>query len=279
MYGGRAMPPPPPPMGSCAIKYSACMYVHVHLTDFLKINLTKFAVVWVKERPKRPVFWAREAPKEKGEKDRARKKGGEETKKFCTLSFYNGYFGEIFCRKKAVSSEGLSGDNVFKNAARYTPLAHLPCTLKVSTTLCISTVFNFFWDGCNTQEKWKTKGMQNFGGQIRCIRKMYKWLIQHLINMCVYGTLNWPKNLFKMYCFSFPIIFHKIFFDFFDFFYISRSRAIIKKLTLGFFQRYEQYCSSPKHASPNRPIRFLGRVTWLNLSFLVNIVRWSFLLV
>ena len=255
------------------------MYVHVHLTDFLKINLTKFAVVWVKERPKRPVFWAREAPKEKGEKERARKKGGEETKKFCTLSFYNGYFGEIFCRKNAVSSECLSGDNVFKNAARYTPLAHLPCTLKVSTTLCISTVFNFFWDGCNTQEKWKTKGMQNFGGQIRCIRKMYKWLIQHLINMCLYGTLNWPKNLLKMYCFSFPIIFHKIFFDFFDFFYISRSRAIIKKLTLGFFQRYEQYCSSPKHASPNRPIRFLGRVTWLNLSFLVNIVRWSFLLV
>ena len=32
MYGGRASPP----MGSCAIKYSACMYVHVHLTDFFK---------------------------------------------------------------------------------------------------------------------------------------------------------------------------------------------------------------------------------------------------
>ena len=34
---------------------------------------------------------------------------------------------------------------------------------------CISIVFNFSWDGCNTQEKWKTKVMQNFGGQIRCI--------------------------------------------------------------------------------------------------------------
>ena len=29
--------------------------------------------------------------------------------------------------------------------------------------------FNFSWDGCNTQEKWKTKVMQNVEGQIRCI--------------------------------------------------------------------------------------------------------------
>ena len=27
---------------------------------------------------------------------------------------------------------------------------------------CISFVFNFSWDGCNTQEKWKTKVRQNF---------------------------------------------------------------------------------------------------------------------
>ena len=27
----------------------------------------------------------------------------------------------------------------------------------------------FSWDSCNTQEKWKAKAMQNFGGQIRCI--------------------------------------------------------------------------------------------------------------
>ena len=30
---------------------------------------------------------------------------------------------------------------------------------------CISIVFNFSRDRCNTQEKWKTKIMQNFGGQ------------------------------------------------------------------------------------------------------------------
>ena len=34
---------------------------------------------------------------------------------------------------------------------------------------CISIVFNFSWDGCNTQEKWKTKVMQSLWWQIRCI--------------------------------------------------------------------------------------------------------------
>ena len=35
---------------------------------------------------------------------------------------------------------------------------HLICPPK----FCISFVFNFFWDGCNTQEKWKTKVRQKF---------------------------------------------------------------------------------------------------------------------
>ena len=30
--------------------------------------------------------------------------------------------------------------------------------------VCISIVFNFVWDSCNTKEKWKTKVMQNLGG-------------------------------------------------------------------------------------------------------------------
>ena len=45
------------------------------------------------------------------------------------------------------------------------PIMHLFCPPK----FCISIVINFSWDGCNTQEKWKTKVMQNLGGQIRCI--------------------------------------------------------------------------------------------------------------
>ena len=45
------------------------------------------------------------------------------------------------------------------------PIMHLICPLK----FCISIVFNFSCDGYNTQEKWKTKVMQNSRGQIRCI--------------------------------------------------------------------------------------------------------------
>ena len=45
------------------------------------------------------------------------------------------------------------------------PIMHLICLPK----FCISIVFNFSWDGCDTQQKWKAKVMQNFEGQIRCI--------------------------------------------------------------------------------------------------------------
>ena len=47
------------------------------------------------------------------------------------------------------------------------PKMHLVCHPK----FCISIVFNFSWDGCNTQEKSKTaSGYAKFGGQTRCIR-------------------------------------------------------------------------------------------------------------
>ena len=45
------------------------------------------------------------------------------------------------------------------------PIKHLICPPK----FYISIVFNFSWDGCNIQEKWKTKVTQNVGRQIRCI--------------------------------------------------------------------------------------------------------------
>ena len=38
------------------------------------------------------------------------------------------------------------------------PTMHLICPPK----FCISIVFNFSWDGCNTQEKYKTKVMHFF---------------------------------------------------------------------------------------------------------------------
>ena len=55
-----------------------------------------------------------------------------------------------------------------KNKALYATCTSLMMHLICPPKFCTSIVFNFPWDGCNTQEKWKTKVMQNFGGQIRC---------------------------------------------------------------------------------------------------------------
>ena len=56
----------------------------------------------------------------------------------------------FFAEKKAVSREGPSGDNV-----------------QIQLDIRHLHIFHnapFFWDGCNTHEKWKTKVMQNRGG-------------------------------------------------------------------------------------------------------------------
>ena len=63
------------------------------------------------------------------------------------------------------------GTLLWLNATSTFPIILLICSPKS----CISIVFNFSWDGCNTQEKRKTKVMQKFGaglgegGQIWCI--------------------------------------------------------------------------------------------------------------
>ena len=46
------------------------------------------------------------------------------------------------------------------------PIMHLICSPPhpLPKKVCISIVFSFSWDGCNTQEKWKTKVMQFFLG-------------------------------------------------------------------------------------------------------------------
>ena len=40
---------------------------------------------------------------------------------------------------------------------------------------CISIVFSFSWDDCNTQGKWKTKVMQILGGKQGVLWGMWKW--------------------------------------------------------------------------------------------------------
>ena len=74
--------------------------------------------------------------------------------------------------------------------------------------VCISIVYSFSWDGCNTQEKWKTKVMQIFGGvggggRIRCVMgnvevAYYHWAVPqaaHAIigDLSMYTTILVPK--------------------------------------------------------------------------------------
>ena len=59
----------------------------------------------------------KERKKERKKERERRKKGGElEPSNGCTLSFYNGYFGE----KKLLDTKGPFGGDVFKNPARHT---------------------------------------------------------------------------------------------------------------------------------------------------------------
>ena len=50
----------------------------------------------------------------------------------------------------------------------FSSIIHLICPPPPPIKFCMSIVFNFSWDGCNTQEKWKTKVMQNFGSFGSC---------------------------------------------------------------------------------------------------------------
>ena len=72
--------------------------LYTYIADFLKTNLTKFAVIWVKRRQKVGFLSPRSSKitvkkeKERRKKRARRRKGGEEKKKqCCTLSFYNSY--------------------------------------------------------------------------------------------------------------------------------------------------------------------------------------------
>ena len=63
------------------------------------------------------------------------------------------------------------------------PIMHLICP--PPGKFCLRIVFNSSWDGCNTQEKWKTKVMQFFffGGGVgvgvtKVHYRMCKWRIQ-----------------------------------------------------------------------------------------------------
>ena len=54
------------------------------------------------------------------------------------------------------SIQTLSKMTFFQFATYTSPTMHCICSPK----FCMSVVFNSSWDGCNTQEKWKTEAMQ-----------------------------------------------------------------------------------------------------------------------
>ena len=75
------------------------------------------------------------------------------------------------CTKSSILFTDTKSDNENWTTPIYatctSPIMHLIWPPK----FCISIIFNFSWDGCNIQKKWKTAWtvLQNFGGQIRCI--------------------------------------------------------------------------------------------------------------
>ena len=101
-----------------------------YLSDFLKTNPTKFAVIWVKRRQKarflNPRSFKITVTKEKERRKRKseEKEGGEEKKAMVTLLVIIIATLEIvFGRKKLLDAKGPFGDDVFKNPARYIYIA------------------------------------------------------------------------------------------------------------------------------------------------------------
>ena len=73
----------------------------------------------------------------------------------------------FLCGHKESAIHILLEKQIKKYATSTSPIMHLICPLR----FCISIVFSFSWNGCNTQERWKTKVMQKLGrgGAIRCL--------------------------------------------------------------------------------------------------------------
>ena len=98
----------------------------IYLTDFLKTNLTKFVVIWVKRRQQAGFLSPRSSNITVTKEDERRKRKSEEKERRrreksngCTLSFCNSYCGDSFSPKKLLDAKTPFRDNVFKSPARY----------------------------------------------------------------------------------------------------------------------------------------------------------------
>ena len=90
-----------PPMGSCAIKYIACMFVHVHLTDFFKTNVRRNLQSFEWKSVQKGEFFEpdkfqkrKEKKKEQGRKEKKRKSN------FALLVFIMATLEILFAEKR-----------------------------------------------------------------------------------------------------------------------------------------------------------------------------------
>ena len=113
------------------------------------------------------------------------------------LPFFNGE--SAYTPTPSPGSSRFQHFHISHNAPHLLPPHPLP------KKVCLSIVFSFSWDGCNTQEKWKTKAMQIFflgGGRIRCVMgnvevAYYYWAVPQAahaiigdLSMCTTQTLS-----------------------------------------------------------------------------------------
>ena len=88
-----------------------CKHSFIYLVDFLKTNLMKFAVIWVKRCEKAGFLSPRSSKIIVTKGNEWRKRKSEEKKRRtaeksngCTISFYNSYFKDSFWPEKTVGS-------------------------------------------------------------------------------------------------------------------------------------------------------------------------------
>ena len=91
----------------------------IYLTNFLKTNLTKFGVICVKRRQNAGFLSPRSSKIRVTKKKERRKRKSEEKRNNngCAVSFYNGYFGDFWPKKRTVGRKRSIWRYVFKNPA------------------------------------------------------------------------------------------------------------------------------------------------------------------
>ena len=133
--------------------------------------------------------------------------------KFCISIAFNFFWGDFSQEKLKTSYSKFFRDDkecygIFEKCIFFTctsPKMHLVWPPK----FCLSIVFNFSWDGCNTQEKSKTNFMQFFiylfffGGGVGGGRgeQGVSW------EMCKWRILFWGRHFFFIYHSIYSIIY------------------------------------------------------------------------